>query len=137
MGAALDTVNKFFDAFAKGDMDSADALFADDCRFAMPNGPMNKTEHRAMGEAFKAGLSDSHMVVDHAVDGGDEVFLEGRFVGTHDGDLQSPGGTIPASGNKLDLPFADYFKVSGGKVVEHRTYFDQVTMLSQLGAMPG
>jgi len=136
MGAALDTAKRFFDEFAKGDMDAADALFADDCAFVMPAGPLTKAEHRAMGEAFKAGLSDSHMVVDHAVDGGDEVFLEGRFIGTHDGDLHSPDGTVPASGNKLDLRFADFFKVSNGKIVEHRTYFDQVGMMRQLGAMP-
>src|SRR3954464_14041045 len=136
MGAALDTVNRFFDEFANGDMEAADALFADDCSFTMPTGTMNKAEHRGMGEAFKAALSDAHMEVDHVVDGGDEAFLEGRFVGTHDGDLQSPDGTIPASGNKLELRFADYFKVSNGKITEHRTYFDQVDMMRQLGAMP-
>ncbi len=64
------------------------------------------------------------------------MFVEGRFVGTHKGDLQSPNGTIPASGNKLELRFADYFKVSGGKITEQRTYWDQIEMLTQLGAMP-
>jgi len=135
MGAALDVATQFFDRFAAGDLEGADALFADDCRFTMPMGPMTKAEHRGMGEAFKAGLPDSHMVVDNAIDGGDQVFLEGRFVGTHEGDLQSPDGTIPSSGNKLDLRFADYFKVADGRIVEHRTYFDQVDMLRQLGAM--
>jgi len=137
MGAALDTAKRFFDQFANGDLEAADALFADDCAFNMPAGPLNKAEHRAMGEAFKAALPDARMLVDNAVDGGDSVFLEGRFVGTHNGDLLSPDGTIPASGNKLELPFADYFKVSNGKIVEHRTYFDQVSMMRQLGAMPG
>ena len=135
MGAALDVAKRFFDQFAAGDLEAADALFADDCQFTMPNGPLTKAEHRGMGDSFKAALPDAHMVVDHAVDGGDEVFLEGRFVGTHDGDLLSPDGTIPASGNKLELRFADYFKVTNGKVTEHRTYFDQVSMMSQLGAM--
>ena len=38
------------------------------------------------------------------VDNGDEVFIEGRFVGTHTGDLPAPDGSaIPASGNKLEL----------------------------------
>jgi predicted ester cyclase len=75
------------------------------------------------------------MAIDHAVDGGDEVFVEGRFLGTHDGDLVSPQGTIPASGNKLELRFADYFKVAGDRVVEHRTYWDQMDMMGQLGAL--
>ena len=136
MGAALDAVNRFFEDFANGDLEAADEVFADDCRFTMPPGPLTKAEHRAMGEAFKAGIPDAHMVVDHVLDGGDEVFLEGRFVGTHTGDLHSPDGTIPATGNKIEMRFADYFKVSGGKVTEHRTYWDQVDMMRQLGAMP-
>ena len=137
MGAALDVVKQFYDRFAAGDMEAADDLFADDCRYVMPPGTMNKAEHRALGEAFHAGLPDAHMAIDHVVDGGDEVFVEGRFVGTHTGDLVSPNGTIPASGNKIELRFADYFKVSGGRVVDHRTYWDQADMAGQLGALPG
>ena len=132
MGEALDIVHRFFDRFAAGEMDAADELFADDCAFVMPMGPMTKAEHRGMGEAFRVGIPDGHMVVDHALDHGDEVFLEGRFVGQHTGDLASPGGTLPASGRKLELRFADYFKTAGGKVVEHRTYFDQASLLQQL-----
>jgi steroid delta-isomerase-like uncharacterized protein len=136
MGAALDAVNQFYDEFATGDLAAADDVFADDCRYTMPTGSLTKPEHRAMGEAFKAGLPDSHMVIDHVLDGGNEVFVEGRFVGTHAGDLLSPDGTIPASGNKIELRFADYFKVSNGKITDHRTYWDQVDMMRQLGAMP-
>lgn len=136
MGAALDAVNQFYDSFAKGDMAAADEVFADDCKFEMPPGPLNKAEHRAMGEAFMAGLPDAHMVIDHALDGGHEVFVEGRFIGTHSGDLVSPDGTIPESGNKVELRFADYFQVANGKVTNHRTYWDQVDMMRQLGAMP-
>ena len=132
MGEALDIVHRFFDLSASGDMDAADELFADDCAFVMPTGPMTKAEHRGMGEAFRAGIPDGHMVVDHAVDAGAEVFLEGRFVGTQSGDLASPGGTIPASGRKLELRFADYFRAAGGRIVEHRTYFDQASLLQQL-----
>ena len=60
----------------------------------------------------------------------------GYFRGTHTGDLQSPTGTIPASGNELNLRFMDYFKVQDGRIVDHQTVFDQVEMLGQLGAMP-
>ena len=138
MGAALDLVREFFDAFAQDDIERADALFDDGCAFVMPMGPMNKDEHRMMGIGFRAALPDSHMEIDHAVERGDEVFIEGRFVGTHTGDLPAPdGSSIPASGNKLELRFADYFKVGGGRFVEHRTYFDQAALLGQLGATAG
>ena len=65
------------------------------------------------------------------------VVEESVLVGTHTGDLQSPGGTIPASGKTLNLRFMDYFKVVSGKILDHQTIFDQVEMLTQLGAMPG
>jgi ketosteroid isomerase-like protein len=133
MGAALDLVKEFFDAFGATDVERADAVFDERCAFVMPNGPMTKAEHRMMGLGFKAGLPDAHMEIDHVVDNGDEVFVEGRFLGTHTGDLPTPdGGAVPASGNKLELRFADCFKASGGKIVEHRTYFDQVGMMTQL-----
>ena len=138
MGQALDTARRFFERFEAGDMDAADDVFADDCKFVMPMGPLDKAAHRGLGESFKAAFPDAGMRVSHAVESatGDEVFLEGRFVGTHKGDLVSPDGTLPATGNSIDFPFADYFKVAGGKVVEHRTYWDQATMMGQLGAAP-
>ncbi|HET6873679.1 MAG TPA: ester cyclase, partial [Acidimicrobiales bacterium] len=66
--------------------------------------------------------------------GGDEAFVEGRFLGTHSGDMVTPQGTVPASGNKIELRFADYFRVANGKIIDHRTYWDQVDMMTQLGA---
>src|SRR5688572_26556063 len=120
MGEALEAVNKFFEHFGKGDIDAADELFDDNCRFVMPNGPLNKAEHKMMGQAFLAALPDAHMIVDHSLEGAREVFVEGRFVGTHSGDMVTPQGAIPASGNMVELRFADYFKVEGGKFTEHR-----------------
>jgi steroid delta-isomerase-like uncharacterized protein len=137
MGAALDLVNRFFTTFAAGDLDAADDCYADDCEIAGPTGAMTKAEHRMFSEAFRAGLPDARMVVDHALEGTDEVFVQGRFVGTHSGDLVSPGGTLPASGNALDLRFGDWFQVAGGRIVRQSTYFDQMDMLGQLGALPG
>lgn len=47
----------------------------------------------------------------------------------------TPEGTLPASGNTLDMPFADYFRVEGRKIVEHEVIWDQMTMMGQLGAL--
>jgi hypothetical protein len=59
----------------------------------------------------------------------------GHFRGTQTGDLQSPGGTIPASGRDLNLRFTDYFRIADGKIVAHETVFDQMELLAQLGAL--
>jgi steroid delta-isomerase-like uncharacterized protein len=136
MSETLDVVHRFYAAFAAGDLDAVDDQFADDCRFTMPPGSFNKAEHRGLCEAFRAAFPDSHMRVDHVVDGGGEVVVEGRFTGTHTGDLVSPDGTIPASSNEIELRFADYFKTSGGRITEHRAYWDQAELMAQLGAVP-
>jgi ketosteroid isomerase-like protein len=34
------------------------------------------------------------------------------------------------------MPFADYFRVRDGKIVEHEVIWDQMGMLAQLGALP-
>jgi len=134
VGEAPQAVQRFYDAFAAGQLDEADILFAEDCRFVMPPGPLTKAEHHMMAEAFRAGMPDARMEIDHVVDGGSEVFVEGHFVGTHRGDLVSPQGTLPASGRSINVRFADYFKTADGKITDHRTYWDQAEMMAQLGA---
>jgi predicted ester cyclase len=136
VGHARETVEKFFELFADGKISDATELFDPSCITLMPAGGLTQAEHEAMGYAFKAAMVDGHMAVDRMVESGDEIVVLGHFKGTQSGDLRSPGGTIPASGNTLNLRFMDYFKVVDGTIVDHQTIFDQVEMLTQLGAMP-
>lgn len=137
MGQARATVDKFYELFADGRITDSVELFDPACITLMPTGALNQSEHEAMGHTFKNAFPDAHMVVDRAVENGNEIVVLGQFKGTHKGDLQSPGGTIPASGNALDLRFIDYFKVEDGRIVDHQTIFDQMELLGQLGALPG
>lgn len=137
MGNAQDAVQRYYDLFEKGDLDAAMSVFDPACLSRMPgSGPLDQAMHRAMGEAFRAGLPDCHMVVDHALESGDEVVVLGRFQGTQTGDLVSGDGVIPASGRPLDLRFMDYFRVVDDAIVQHETVFDQLELLGQLGALP-
>lgn len=136
MGEARQCLETFYERFATGDMDGATALLADDCQTVTPAGVMNKEERRGFGLAFRAALPDARMEVTRAVESGDEVYVSGRFKGTHSGDLVSPQGTIPASGNSIDVPFAEYAKVRGGQIVDQEVIWDQMLMLGQLGALP-
>jgi predicted ester cyclase len=76
------------------------------------------------------------MEVVSVVEGGDAVAIEARFKGTHRGALATPQGEIPASGNAIDVPFADFFQLADDKFVEHRVYWDQATMMAQLSPPP-
>jgi predicted ester cyclase len=136
MGKAYEAVQRFYDHFAAGDLDAAMTLFDPACTSKVPGATLDQAGHRAMGESFRAALPDSRMVVDRAVENGDEIVVIGRFVGVQTGDLASASGTIPASGNPLNLVFMDYFRVVGDLIVEHHTVFDRMELLSQLGALP-
>ena len=136
MGQTLETAKQFYTLFAAGDFAGLNACFDRDCKTVTPSGTMNVEEHEQFGRAFKSALADARMEIVKTVESGEEVFVEGRFRGTHTADLVSPQGTIPASGKKLDLPYADYFRVKNGKIVEHHVFWDQVGMMAQLGAGP-
>ena len=72
-------------------------------------------------------------VIERIYEPGDTVIVEGRFTGTNTGPLAGPEGPLAPSGRKVDLPFADFSRLSGGKIVDYRTYYDQVALLTQLG----
>jgi steroid delta-isomerase-like uncharacterized protein len=131
-----DVVERFFDLFAAGKIAETRELFAPECITVMPGGSLDIDQHEAMGHAFRAAFPDSRMAVDHTVETDDEIVVLGHFIGTNSGDFVGPDGTIPASGKPLTLRFMDYFKVEDGRIVDHRTVFDQLDLLRQIGAMP-
>jgi predicted ester cyclase len=136
MGEARDVVDRFYGYAGDGNLEGATSCFAEDCMTTTPAGSFNPQQHEQFLGAFKNALPDAHMEIVRAVESGNEIFVSGRFKGTHQGDLVSPQGTLPASGNQLDLPYADYFRVEGGKIVEHEVVWDSMGMMMQLGAGP-
>lgn len=84
---------------------------------------------------MKVPIPDAQAVVERIFEAGDTVIVEGRFTGANTGPLPGPDGELPPSGRTVDLPFADFSRLSGGKIVEYRTYYDQVGLLTQLGLM--
>jgi steroid delta-isomerase-like uncharacterized protein len=136
MGATRDVVEQFYKRFEAGDMAAATEMFTDDCVTVTPAGALSNAEHEAFGNAFKSAMPDGRMEVVRVVESGDEIYVSGRLQGTHENELVTAQGTIPASGNAVDLPFADYFRVADGRIAEHEVVWDQLGLMAQLGAMP-
>jgi hypothetical protein len=59
--------------------------------------------------------SDNQLKFLQIVDGEDAVILEAVFEGTHTAVLNAPGGSIPATGQRVAVPFASVLKVSGDR----------------------
>ena len=136
MGRPRESAERFYERFRAGDLDGAVALFSSDCTHVTPAGGQDAHEWKSFGEAFRSALPDAHMEVVSVVEAGDRLAVEARFKGTHRGALATEQGEIPASGNTIDVPFADFFRMVDDLFVEHRVYWDQAEMMAQLGAAP-
>lgn len=47
--------------------------------------------------------------------------------------MRTPGGDIPATGRRVDIPIVALLAVEGEKLGSFRVYFDRLDMLGQLG----
>jgi predicted ester cyclase len=85
---------------------------------------------------LKKAMPDCHMELVRILEMDDEIYVTGRFKGTHTGDISTPLGPVAASGKELDLLFVDYFRVANEKIVECEVVRDRLGMMIQLGAVP-
>ena len=102
-----------------------------------PSGALNNEKHEAVARNVKHAIPDGHMEMIRTLESRGEIFVNGRFKGTHRNDLSTPFGTIVASNNALDLFFTDYFRVASGKIVECEAVWDRLSLVAQLGGSIG
>ena len=77
--------------------------------------------------------SDLKITGPRYIDAGPTVVCTFTVVGTHNGPL----GPFPATGQEFTLPLCEMWHFdSGGRVVGGDLYYDQVSLLTQLGLMP-
>jgi len=83
--------------------------------------------------AWVATSADIKVTDTRYIDAGQTVLSTFTVVGTHDGPL----GPFPATGKEFRLPLCEMWHFdSTGRVVGGDIYYDQVSLLMQLGLMP-
>lgn len=76
------------------------------------------------------GFSDAQVSEATYLDAGDVVIAQFQARGTHDGAL----GPLTATGRPMDLPMCELIRFNDqGEIVSGGLYYDQLSMLSQLG----
>lgn len=85
---------------------------------------------------FWTAIPDGHLSRDAEFVAGNTVIAEGVMTGTQSGPFRMPQGEIPPSGNRVDLRYASVKRIVDGKIVEEHLYFDQMELMTQIGAMP-
>ena len=129
--------SRFYESFDGSDIDAMLSVFSPELETTDPGmgtvhglGPF-----REYLETLKRAMPDARAVIERVFETGDAAIVEGRFVGTFTGPLASPEGDVAPNGAKVDLRFADVSRILNGRIVSYHTYYDQLSMLTQLGLM--
>lgn len=139
MGTNLDIVRQHYAHVAEGHLDRDREIMSASVMTSDPGaGEIAGIDAFLAFEAsFHVAFPDGRMELHGAVESGSTVATHGVFKGTHTGPLAGSGGVIEPTNHSLALPFADFFRFEGGKIVEHSMYYDQMSFLGQLGLLPG
>ncbi len=84
---------------------------------------------------YGAAFNDMHRELYNFWTVGNTVLVRLALQGTHTGSLETPFGTIPPTGNKMDAPCADIFELEDGKIKKFDCYPEGSIILAQLGVL--
>ena len=93
----------------------------------------SRDKFREWTEGWAKAFSDGRITKSEYFDAGDVVVARFTVVGTNDG----PFGAMKATGRKLSLPFCEICHFDKqGRPVSGECYYDQYTLMTQLGHIP-
>lgn len=81
---------------------------------------------------FQSAFGEIHVSVDDQIAEGDKLVCRNTFRGTH----QGPFFGIPATGRRVTVTQTHIFRMAEGKLTEHWSNSDDLSMLRQLGVIP-
>ncbi len=95
--------------------------------------PGGRAGVRAFFEAMRAAFPDLKAEVGRLLAEDDRVVAHVTLSGTQEGEFMG----VPASGRRFEAELFDMFRIEDGMIAEHWGVMDQMTMMQQLGAIPG
>lgn len=125
------------EAFNHGDFEAFGGTLAETGNYeeyATHRVTRGREEQLELSRGWRKAFPDARGTIKNIFASGDQAVAEIVWEGTHDGDLEAPEGTIPATGKRIRLPASMVAKVKDGKIAESHHYFDMQTLLSQLQA---
>lgn len=132
--AFLRIVNEAFNA---GNVDVLSEIFAPEYVNHSPFGEGNRDSSMATVAAYRAAMPDLVLTPQIVIAEGDFIASVTLFEGTFANPLPLPTGTLPPSGQpvRFVMQIVHHFNQNGQSVEEWLT-FDNLSLLTQLGALP-
>ena len=134
------TAVMFFEAINDQDLSRHSELLSPDFRSDQPGAaaPMNEEQDNAYTQVFIDAFPDLHFDIRQTIAQGDFVAVNWLANGTHKGGLKTPAGPVlPPTGKHAIVPGSTTYQFKNGKIVRAWNHWDMVTLLAQLGLMPG
>jgi steroid delta-isomerase-like uncharacterized protein len=137
---AASVASELMESFNKSDWERFTALCSPDVVYEEKG--TNRTSKGVDGildvaKGWKAAFPDINGRILTSAGAGNIAVLEITWTGSNEGPLETPGGTIPATGKAVEFDDAQVYTVENGLVTSMRNYGDFLTMLTQLGVLPG
>ena len=136
---AASVASELMESFNKSDWERFTALCSSDILYDEKG--TNRTakgvdEILDVAKGWKAAFPDITGRITTSAGAGNTAVLEITWTGSNEGPLETPGGTIPATGKAVEFADAQVYTVENGLVTSLRNYGDFLTMLTQLGVIP-
>ena len=126
-------VKRFVEEFwSSGNYAAADELMAPDVVIHEP-AVGDSTGLKAFAKTLRAAFPDWHSTLEELVSEGELLAERWTGRGTHKGEFQ---GILP-TGKQVAVPGVVFYRIKNGKIVEFRGQLDRLSLLQQLGVVPG
>lgn len=118
-----------------GNLAVVEDLLADDFvdHTPLPGLPPTRDGVSMLFAGMRHAFPDLRVTIEEQIADDDKVATRKTFEGTH----RAPFLGIEATGRPVRFEVIDILTVRSGKIREHRVVADQLTLLRQLGALPG
>lgn len=129
-------VNRYIEEFKnKANHAIVDELMADNFmhHFTDPRLPPGREALKALGMVVSTGFPDVHVTVEDLLVDGDKLVERTTAQGTHKGDFNG----IPATDKSVTWTEIHIYRVEDGKICELWSEIDMLSLLMQIGAIPG
>ena len=133
MGSSVEIHRLAHEAFNGRDWERMRSLLAD--TIAYDDRPRNlqlRSVEEFLGwlEEWTTGMSDARVTAPEYLDAGEYSVCRFAGQGTNDGPM---GPTGASTGKRMDMPFCEIMRVQDGRITGGEIFYDQLTMLTQLG----
>ncbi|HET9900810.1 MAG TPA: ester cyclase [Actinomycetes bacterium] len=138
--AELRRATDLIDAFNQADWDRLRGLLAPAVLYT-ETGTGRRVEgadaYLQLCQGWKDAFPDVEGTVTNTAAGDDFAVLEIRWDATHTGPLETPAGTVPASGNRISVDASFWVRHEGETIQEIHHHLDVLSLLQQVGALSG